>query len=232
MINWACADLHGCLDAYKKIKEFIKPDDKVYCLGDCGDRGPEPWNTIKAVATDPQFIYIKGNHEDMLVKAAREVFNFDYDPYCHHQRVLASNGGADTLERLLGEESPERWVSHLAKLPTHIIYTNPKGQEIFLCHAGCSFWKDEEFTLPSADTLLWDRLHYFDNAKLLNDTIVVHGHTPMKYIASDLNIPLTAEALKYANGKKYCIDAGTCFNGLSILLNLDTFESIMFKIKD
>ena len=102
MINWACADLHGCLDAYKKIKEFIKPDDKVYCLGDCGDRGPEPWNTIKAVATDPQFIYIKGNHEDMLVKAAREVFNFDYDPYCHHQRVLASNGGADTLERLLG----------------------------------------------------------------------------------------------------------------------------------
>jgi hypothetical protein len=166
----------------------------------------------------------------MLVKAAREVFNFDYDPYCHHQRVLASNGGADTLEQLLGEESPERWVNYLAKLPTHIIYTNPKGQEIFLCHAGCSFWKDDEFTLPPADELLWDRLHYFDNAKLLNDTIVVHGHTPRKHIAIDLGIPFVTGALEYANGKKYCIDAGTCFNGLSILLNLDTFESTVFKI--
>ncbi|MBR5191343.1 MAG: metallophosphoesterase [Clostridia bacterium] len=109
-----------------KIKEFIKSDDVVYCLGDCGDRGPEPWGTIKAVATDPQFIYIKGNHEDMLVKAAKEVFMFEFNPYTHHQRVLAANGGEDTLQQLLSEENPERWVNHLSNLPTHITYKNSK----------------------------------------------------------------------------------------------------------
>lgn len=62
---YAISDLHGMLCLYQEVKKFLKPEDKVYCLGDCGDRGPDPWETIKAVAADPQFIYIKGNHEDM-----------------------------------------------------------------------------------------------------------------------------------------------------------------------
>lgn len=232
MSVYAVSDMHGCLKAYQKIKEFIKPGDMVYCLGDCGDRGPEPWETIKAVATDLQFIYLKGNHEDMLVNAAKEVFMFDNQPYTHAQRVLAANGGMETLEGLMAEENSQGWVNYLKDLPYTTCYLNTQGQKIFLSHAGVTFWKDdgEEVKFKGED-LLWDRLHIYDNADLMRDDItVVHGHTPMKYVASDLNIPLTAEALKYANGKKYCIDAGTCFNGLSILLNLDTFESTVFKI--
>jgi serine/threonine protein phosphatase 1 len=226
--TYAFSDLHGHLDLYKKIKEYVKPEDKLYCLGDCGDRGPEPWETIKAVAQDKQIIYLKGNHEDMLVKAVREAMDGYYG--CEKQRLLASNGGFETLAELLGEDRPEIWISMLAKLPTHIAYTNKNGQKIFLCHAGCSLWADEPEIIPNDHDLVWDRVHYFDNCRLLGPKIVVHGHTPIKYLASEIGIQPTTGALKYADGKKYCIDPGTAFTGRSILLNLDTFESIEFKL--
>lgn len=55
MSVYAVSDLHGMYELYQKISNFLKPEDKVYCLGDCGDRGPQPWETIKAVASDPRF---------------------------------------------------------------------------------------------------------------------------------------------------------------------------------
>ena len=41
MSVYAVSDLHGQLELYFKIKDFLKPEDYVYCLGDCGDRGKE-----------------------------------------------------------------------------------------------------------------------------------------------------------------------------------------------
>ena len=233
MAVYACSDFHGYLKAYNKIKDFITPDDVVYCLGDCGDRGPEPWDTIKTVLIDSQFIYIKGNHEDMLVKAAREAMGGYYDMEgCNAQHLLANNGGFDTLTDLLGEEKTDMWVSTIAKLPLHTTYENINGVKVFLCHAGCSLWKDDE-KIPSNKDLIWDRLHYFDNAKLLSDTVVVHGHTPMKYLAADLDELIDVKgAYGYADGKKYCIDPGTHTTRKTVLLNLDNFESHCFNLKD
>ena len=229
MSVYAISDLHGCLKVYEVLKkQILLPEDKVYVLGDCGDRGPEPWETIKAVMTDPQFVYIKGNHDDMLVKAAREAINGDG---ASKQRLLWHNGGYETLAQFLEEEKVEGWIEHIASRPTYIEYKNENGQDIFLCHAGVSHGIKEEF---SYEDLIWDRDHYFDNSKLLDNTIVVHGHTPLYYIAEDLEIevPNPLSALKYADGKKYCIDAGTFATGYSILLNLDTLQTILIDIND
>ena len=229
MSVYAVSDMHGNLKAWKKIKEFVKPEDKIYVLGDCGDRGPDPWTTIKEVLTDPQVVYIKGNHDDMLVKAAREAMDGSYGS--EKQRLLAHNGGYNTLNELLYEDRPEIWISMLAKLPTHTTYINENGKEIFLCHAGCSFYKDEEKTIPKSYDLMWDRLHYFDNASLLSDIVVVHGHTWINYIKEDLNIENTEnEFLFYTNNKKICIDLGTCHTGKAGILNLDTFDAVYFNI--
>ena len=65
MTTWAIADLHGHLEIWKKVKEIISPDDIVYVLGDCVDRGPQSWETLKTVYNDPQARLLKGNHEDM-----------------------------------------------------------------------------------------------------------------------------------------------------------------------
>lgn len=36
MSIYAVSDLHGMYELYQKISDFLKPEDKVYCLGDCG----------------------------------------------------------------------------------------------------------------------------------------------------------------------------------------------------
>ena len=57
---YACSDLHGMYDLYQQIKDFIKPEDIVYCLGDCGDRGPDGWQIITEIINNPQWIYLYG----------------------------------------------------------------------------------------------------------------------------------------------------------------------------
>ena len=69
--TFAVADLHGMLNLYQQIKNFIKPEDKVYYLGDMGDRGTDCWETVKAIMNDSQFKVIMGNHEDMLIKSMK-----------------------------------------------------------------------------------------------------------------------------------------------------------------
>ena len=58
MAVYACSDMHGCLHFYNEIKKMLKPEDQVFFLGDAGDRGPHPWECIKTILNDPQWIYI------------------------------------------------------------------------------------------------------------------------------------------------------------------------------
>ena len=43
MATYAMGDLQGHLEVLKKIQAFLKPDDKVYFLGDACDRGPQSY---------------------------------------------------------------------------------------------------------------------------------------------------------------------------------------------
>ena len=47
MSVYALADLHGNGTIYNKIKNFLKPNDTVYFLGDAIDRGPDGWTILK-----------------------------------------------------------------------------------------------------------------------------------------------------------------------------------------
>ena len=62
---YACSDLHGRLDLFKQIQNFLKPDDTLFILGDVIDRGPNGWKLFKEVKRDKRCILLKGNHEDM-----------------------------------------------------------------------------------------------------------------------------------------------------------------------
>ena len=72
---YATSDFHGHYNLYKKIKEMVDPQDIIYVLGDCADRGPNGWKTLKAVIEDPQCILLMGNHEHMLMKSMEDFFN-------------------------------------------------------------------------------------------------------------------------------------------------------------
>ena len=236
MAVYVCADLHGHLQIYKKIKAMLKPEDKVFCLGDCGDRGPDSWETIKAVYSDPQFIYLKGNHEDMLVKACKDYLMddgmWDYMSYtlcCH-------NGGRETLEGWELDPHREEWFRRLQKLPTWDSYEAEDGTVFVLCHAGFTPWFKEgttECEIPIDKDLLWDREHIYSRTYLpkhMDDVIVVHGHTPIHYLTVDLDIPWESGAFWYCDNHKVCIDSGGFFSGEWVLLNLDTREEIVLEL--
>ena len=95
MAVYALSDLHGNLELLREIQKFLNENDIVYFLGDGGDRGPRPWETIKEIYKDKRFIYMKGNHEDMLVKAV--VDYIDYECLDYSFQMLASNGGEKTF---------------------------------------------------------------------------------------------------------------------------------------
>ena len=70
MAVYACTDFHGYYGLLIEIMAYLKPGDEVYFLGDANDRGPHGWRLMKDIYNQPQFHYLKGNHEDMFVDVA------------------------------------------------------------------------------------------------------------------------------------------------------------------
>ena len=224
MARYAFSDLHGRLDIFKKICNFIKPEDELYCLGDCGDRGPHSWETIKAVLTHPQVVtYLKGNHEDMLVKAYLN--NKKYDMNTDDYYLLCYNGGVDTYMGLMMEqEMAMSWVSKLKTLPTIASIMNENGKLVIMSHAGYTPGGE----IPSPEDIIWNRDHFYEPwPEGFDDTVIVHGHTPISYLKEDGIIKFqkgVGDILAYDDGHKIDIDTGAVHTGVAVLLNLDTFE--------
>lgn len=232
MAHYVCSDLHGMMIFYKTIKEFLQPDDVVYFLGDAGDRGPEPWACIKAILSDPQFIYIKGNHEDMLVNALGKGYGSRYS-------LLRRNGGKDTYEQCLAEPDWAQWRIKMHNLPTKATYVNTQGETIYLSHAGFTPRATEDGDLRWVwdEDLIWSRDHFLDawpEDEMFKKAIVVHGHTPVPYLLEDIDPAcrmgeVEPGALWYCDGHKVCVDAGAVFTGYCSLLNLDTWDEEVFS---
>lgn len=234
MSTYAVSDMHGCINIYNQIKNFITPEDIVICLGDCGDRGPEGWKTIKLVMSDPQFIYLKGNHEDMTVKAMKEYMR--YDVYGMNCRLSFQNGGQSTLEGWIAEGADPHWCARLRDLPINHIYTRQDGKTVLLNHSGA-----DEFC--SEKDQIWNRDHFWSYDSDCDFT--VHGHTPIPFIIDEMDL-ISAITNRnnntyewdfgnpyfYCNRRKICIDNGVFFSGKTVLLNLDTFEYITFNDLD
>jgi calcineurin-like phosphoesterase family protein len=222
---FCCSDLHGADDLYYEILNYIRPDDKVFCLGDCGDRGKRSWKLIKEVYNNPQFVYLKGNHEEMLVKAGREFINSNYVTGKHYQN-LKWNGGADTFAAWSCASSKEEWLDKLEKLPTFTVYLNTDGKFVLLSHAGYTPTRD--CPKPTEYKAIWDRAHFFDTWNFYDNVVCVHGHTPVQFLYKELQLPKTNMPITYCDGHKIDIDLGTYASHLAALLNLDTFETKVF----
>lgn len=251
MSVYAISDLHGRYDLFEMIKNHIKPEDKVYVLGDCGDRGPDGWKIIKEVYENPQFIYIKGNHEDMLVKAMKSFIKCSEDEretflaYNWDYILCRQNGGEKTFKNWQHEKwNRNSWIKKLDDLPLEEIYVNKKGQRIVMCHAGYTphlgemLW-DEDY--------LWNREHFSSMWDMdFVDTFIIHGHTPIPYMDEyiwkmhcdvDLDGSVGPGVYWYSMDDKginhKCnIDCGAFFTGHTALLNLDTFEQHVFMAED
>lgn len=228
MAVYACSDLHGMYGLYQQIKNFLKPEDKVYCLGDCADRGPQGWRIITEVYNDPQWIYLKGNHEDMLAKAIITYYGNDYS---RDYELLCCNGGDITYQDWGSSTQWDKdWGLKLISLPYKTEYNNTNGQKILLSHSGYNPRLEEERSKPySEHDFIWNRNHIATSLWCGQENeYVVHGHTPVALARKGRNRPEYLRAETYCNGHKINIDCGAFFTGVACLLDLDTFEEYYF----
>ena len=95
MAVYAFSDLHGQYDLWRQIKEFCKPDDKLYFLGDAADRGSDGVRIMVELLADPRIIYLKGNHEYFI-----ENFFFN-NANEEALKIWTINGGGPTQKALI-----------------------------------------------------------------------------------------------------------------------------------
>ena len=236
MVRYAVADLHGQLDLLNQIKEYINETDILYVLGDSGDRGPEPWRTLKACLDDSQIVYIIGNHDLMLINAIEQyrkiiakhgecrLFDYIYSSGPIHQ--LSINGGIPTLEGWIGERQEKQieYYNKLKALPLEIRLGAEDGRNfIYLNHSGAH---PGAIGVESVEDFVWDRKHFYLDWDSGGD-VLFHGHTPTQAIAHKLAkdaYTLDQDCMFYNDGCKIDIDVGACFYNKAALINIDTHE--------
>jgi hypothetical protein len=198
--------VHGCYPLHKAALEYCfkqDPECMIIYGGDACDRGPDGYKIMRELLENPQIVYLKGNHEDMFVAAARFILNDYHGPIdeqiiknylysltikdnCVSQIInCIYNGGMPTLTAWMLAGMPNDFVSQIDKLPLTF-----STDTIDFCHAGTipkvfNRVAEDEYNgdIPDredAELLLWDRnmLGY----GWAPNRICVYGHTPTPHL--------------------------------------------------
>ncbi len=181
-LTYAIGDIHGCMD---KLAELVRRCDndaagrsmRYVFLGDYIDRGPDSRGVVQFLIDlqrphPDRDLFLKGNHEDLLVSAADSDF--------FEERWL-TNGGVETLKSYgltTAAEIPKDHVNWLRRLPLSF----DDGLRFFV-HAGIH--PDRAIDRQDEDDLLWIRTPFL-TSETDYGRFIVHGHTPVKDGQPDL----------------------------------------------
>lgn len=139
-------DLHGERELFEvalDMHRFDPETDRLILLGDLIDRGPESASMVDL--TSPSVYSIRGNHEDMFIRAV-------LDDDARMFRGLLANGGHWTLG--LTEEERISQARHYAQMPYALEIKTPGGHTIGCVHADVpgGDWSAFKAALSGPDT--------------------------------------------------------------------------------
>ena len=176
--DYVVGDVHGDYERLTDLLSAIKFDatvDRLFSVGDLIDRGPASAKCLELL-NEPWFFSALGNHEDMLINAAK-------DPL-EHMELWEQNGGEWGSE--LDPTALAHYAAVLAKLP--FVITVGEGASRFNVFHAEFFGDDLALDLPGysnhvREQLLWGRMLIRDpNKKDLHKGLSKSfcGHTPVK----------------------------------------------------
>lgn len=195
MSTYVFSDVHGHLAPLERALERVAPgeEDRIFCLGDMIDRGPDPVGVLKLVRSLPNTVTLLGNHEDLMLSCLAE----DSDAIASLNWSI--NGGHVTSQGLFSLEAGERvdlleWVAGCPR-GAHV---RVDGQLYLLAHAGVRLsapvpeaWDDAAadayLAAQDDEDLTWIREEFWGAPDGLSGEdgagpIVVAGHTPTPYL--------------------------------------------------
>lgn len=188
---YAVGDVHGRLDLLDRIVAMIDADDaargradtRIVLLGDLIDRGPDASGVVERtralVAGRPNLAVLMGNHEEILLGAARgdrsslglfnrvggreTMLSYGVDGAAYDQ------AGLDELAVLIANAVPPEHLAFLASLGERVA----SGDYLFV-HAGIR--PRVALDAQAAHDLRWIR-EPFLSATQWHGAMIVHGHT-------------------------------------------------------
>lgn len=216
-------DIHGCQNTLKSLLENkirVEKDDGLYFVGDYIDRGPDSKGVldylIKMREEGQKMVFIRGNHEEMLIESfSSETF---FHPWVY-------NGGGATLksfgisqEEYLDLPGDQKLPSKYMEFLSHTTYFI-ELDKVFIVHAGFNFNDDNPF--HDLDAMIWSRNFEYDRFKSKGKP-VIHGHTPT-------SLDSIRRTLFEPERKLINIDAGCVYTeypdmGNLIALDLDKWQ--------
>ncbi len=173
---YVVGDVHGHLATFRALihRLNLSADDRVVCLGDIIDRGPDSAGVVRLIRSDERIICIKGNHEHMALQSITEDGRVElWQPWmqrggksCWASYIVQAEGDLYQAKReFLGDM---RWID---KLPTQIVL-----DKFRLVHAGY----DPRMALDAQGDkeLLWIRKIWYRHDKPVDtQRTVLFGHT-------------------------------------------------------
>ena len=220
---FAVGDIHGCADELKVLLDFLgtseglTAQDQLLFIGDYVDRGAESNVVIEILialkARFPRTIFLRGNHEDMLLS----FLGLGGD----EGAVYLVNGGASCLCSYGldcdADDEPEPLVAEARKVipPEHLAFFQALERYVVtprhvLVHAGLNPLRDLHHQVD--EDIFWIRGPFIHHHHHFDKTII-YGHTPSEDIALDLPWKVGIDTgLVYGN-KLSCIEliSGTLF---------------------
>ncbi|MGN7388387.1 metallophosphoesterase family protein [Sporosarcina sp. SAFN-015] len=188
------SDIHGELELFEELLQrtgYDSTQDQLVLLGDYIDRGPHSKEVLDKVMElkSEGAIVLKGNHDEMLVKAFRTNEERAWKNWTNR------NGGDATLksygfseeEFKVGEEEPfVKPEIHSVELEEHIQFIQTldyylEWDDTIFVHAGVHPEKPVEETDPYE--LIWIRDVFHNGYN--GEKTVIFGHTPTKNLHKD-----------------------------------------------
>ncbi len=232
MSIYAISDLHGYpLEKFNALleKAGFSEADTLYIIGDAVDRnGDGGVRLLRHIMAQPNFEFILGNHEDMLLNCAflfdeitpESISELSADKLTHYDRYMR-NGGGVTVKNLLAlrKADPGAFsdlMQFLRDAP-FIGAASAGGRDFLLVHGGLKGFSPKKKLKDYAYIdLLWERPKLGD--EYFDDIITVFGHTPTLYYGDEY----AGRVIKTRTWIN--IDAGAASGLAPALLRLDDLE--------
>ena len=165
----AIGDIHGEVEKLNSLidKLDLQKQDKVIFLGDYIDRGLNSKAVIERIldlSKKIECVFLKGNHEDMLLKTKITQSQDDIEHWL-------LSGGISTYDNY--GDYPAIFNTHGKFLDSLKLYHIE--QNYMFVHAGIN--PKKELSEQTKDDLLWIREEFLDNSHNLPYKIIF-GHTP------------------------------------------------------
>lgn len=210
--RFAISDIHGCAKTFKSILKQINlsNQDQLFILGDSINRGPSSSKVleriIKLKKRGVQVILLKGNHEDIVLRAEKQ----------GKSTLLKTLKAYDSLDLLDGDRINARFKSLLLES-----YHYVELEHLYLVHAGFDFSKAE----PFQDSKSMMYIKEFKPKKLdLNGKQIILGHSPRSVGEILHRIKSKRRKIHIDNG---CINYKTVGQGNLICLNIDSMAIVV-----